>query len=658
MNNKAVAAIFTEMSELLDILGGDRYRAQAFRRAARIIADLSEPVESALTFGTLRQRRGIGDGTMTRVREILRTGSCRDLNLLRRTMPSGVRELLKIDGLGPRTVRMLYTHLRVASVDDLERAAHSGLLSRLPRMGERSVERLLAAIGDYRDRSGPLPLGQALALGGAIAAELSRLSVVQQVELTGSARRRKERVGDLDLLIACSEPTAVNDRFAALPEIREVLLRGEGRTAGRLVTGQRADLRFVEPECFGAGLHYFTGSKQHNIAVRVRGNKRGLKISEYGVFLRSNLHRVSGSQEPDVFAAVGLPFIPPELREDDGELQAAAAGRLPQLVEPRELQGDLHVHTTASVGAATARSMAGAAIARNLRYLAITDHSKSLEHGLDERRVMQQARQLRRLAEELDGLRLLAGVEVEILPDGRLDLDPEVLGQLDWVVGGVHTRLEQSREEMTERLVRAMESGVVDCIAHPLNRLIGEREPVELDLVRLLVVARQMNVALELNADPRRLDLDAPSCRQARDFGVPLAITSAARSPDELARVLLGVYTARRGWLERKDVLNAGSLEQLLERRRQRRERLSLQPASELPPLPSPRRRRRGDTSRLRAALQRRPLSPALERRLETWLRGEEDPELSVALELLSDNPLQAVFDLLQRGRAGAPKSE
>jgi DNA polymerase (family 10) len=648
MNNKEVAALFLEMSELLDIHGGDRYRAQAFRRAARIIGDLSEPVSQALQFGKLQHRRGIGEGIITRTLEILRTGQCRDLNRLRAGIPTGVRELLRIEGLGPRTVRMLYTHLRIASVDDLEQAARAGMIARLPRMGERAEERLLAAIADYRDHAGPLPLPRALEVGAAIAGELSRLPEVQQIQLTGSARRRKELVGDLDLLVACSEPLRVNDAFGELPLVREIVLRGEGRTSARLVTGQRADLRFVVAECFGAGLHYFTGSKQHNIAIRVRGNKRGLKISEYGVFLRRNLHRLSGGAEQDVFAAVGLPYIPPELREDDGEIQAAAAGRLPALIEPRDLQGDLHVHTTASVGSTTARRMAEAAAARGLRYLAITDHSRSLAHGIDERKLLQQARALRRLAAELAGPRLLAGVEVEILPDGRLDLDPAVLAQLDWVVAAAHSRLDQSREEMTARLVRAMESGVVDCIGHPLNRLLGEREPVELDLVRVLVVARNMGVALELNAG--RLDLDAGSCRQAKELRVPVVISSAARTCAELERTSLGVYTARRGWLEPGDVLNAGPLDAILDRRRHRQQRASVQVPSDLAPLPAPRVALA--SARLVRALQRRPLSRALERRLDAWLRGEEDSELNAALERLSDNPLQTVFDLLCGTRA------
>lgn len=534
-DNKAVAALFFEMADLLDIQGGERYRARAFRRAGHVLQNLDEPVGQALTFGQLTSRRGIGEGALFRIKQILRKGTCGDLERLRARVPSSVRELLELDGLGPRTVRLIHTHLGIASLAELERAALGGRLAQLPRFGARSQERLLQAIEDHRRRVGRTPLPEALRIGAALVEALGRCpgGAVLHAELAGSARRRKDLVGDLDVLVASHVPRLAGRHFAGLDQVQQVLAQGESRTAVRLHSGQRVDLRVLPPETFGAGLHYFTGSKRHNIAVRVRGNRRRLKISEHGIFSRADERRLAGAAERDVFAAIGLPFIPPELREDTGELEAAERGELPHLISRADLAGDLHVHTANSDGKASPRRMAAAAAAAGLRYLAITDHSRTMTGacGLDERRLLAQARRLRRLDRELSGLRLLCGVEVEILPDGQLDLDGEVLAGLDWVVASAHAALDQDRDTMTARLIRAMESGVVDCLGHPQNRLLGEREPVQLDLDKLLRRAGRLGVALELNADPRRLDLDAAACRKARAFGVKVVISSNAHHP-------------------------------------------------------------------------------------------------------------------------------
>jgi DNA polymerase (family 10) len=643
MDNKAIAAVFREMAELLDIQGGERYRARTFRRVSHILEELAEPVAEAMRFGALQRRRGIGEGTIARIKEILRTGTCRDLERLRARMPSAVRELLQLDGLGPKSVRLIYTHLGVGSIDELEAAARSGRLTRVPRIGAGAAERILRAIADHRRRVDRTPLAEALRVGEALVQALAAHPAVLHVELAGSARRRRDTVGDLDLLVATLEPKAVAGVFCALPEVADVLLRGTGRTSVRLTSGQRVDLRLLDPDTFGAGLHYFTGSKRHNIAIRVRGNRRGLKISEYGIFTRADERRLAGGAEVDVFAAVGLPYIPPELREDDGEIEAAERGALPRLLEEGQLRGDLNVHTRASDGQGSIRAMAEAAAALELGYLAITDHARGIQaaRGLDLLGLLAQARKVRRLDGRIGDLRLLAGVEVEILPDGTLGLAPDVLARLDWVVASVHCGLEGDAEAMTARLVRAMESGVVDCIGHPTGRLLGRREPAALDWGRLLHAARRLGVALELNASPLRLDLDAGACRQARDAGVAVAISSGAHAPEQLAQRRLGVYTARRGWLEARHVLNAGPLERLQQLRRDRLRRVAIQVPDGLPP------GERSELDLLRRALAAPPLSAEVQARLEAWLRDPDDPVVARALAELSDNPVAKAFELL-----------
>jgi len=655
MDNKAIAALFREMGELLDIRGGDPYRARAFRRVSHILEELPEPAQEALSFGTLQRRRGVGEGTVFRIRQILRTGTCADLDRLRAQMPSGVRELLQIDGLGPKSVRLIHRHLGVGSIEELEAAALTGRLARLPRFGARSADRILEAIADHRRRSGRTPLAEALRIGQSLVDGMAADPVVRHVALAGSARRRKALVGDLDVLVATLEPAAAAARFCALPEVADVLLRGEGRASVRLQGGQRADLRVLLPDTFGAGLHYFTGSKRHNIAVRIRGNKRGLKISEHGVLTRREERFLAGAAEVDIFAAVGLPYIPPELREDDGELQAAERGQLPLLVEERQLRGDLNVHTLASDGRGSLAAMARAAAASGLRYLAITDHSRGPKGGgLDERGLGLQAARIRALDGKVEGLRLLAGVEVEILPDGELALDRGLLASLDWVVAAAHHALDQDRRAFTDRIVRAVESGVVDCIAHPTGRLLRGRDGAALDLIRLLAAARRAGVALEINADPRRLDLDAAGCRRAREMGVALVIGSGAHAPDQLEQRRLGVYTARRGWLRAADLLNTLSFEELLERRRARVARASqLAGSPSVAAAPEP----TTSDSELRAALAQPPLPTWLCRQLEDWLRSPDDPAITDALADLcasrtrADNPIRLALELLWRSK-------
>ena len=649
-DNNAVAAVFGEMAELLDIRGGDRYRARTFARISRLIAELDEPVRTALEHGNLATRRGVGEGTTARIKEILRTGTCKDLTRLRAKLPSGVRELLKIRGLGPKTVRLIHTYLRVASVQELEHAARTGRLAEVPRLGPRAGDRILKAIERYYNQIGRTPLGEALRLGSELV-EGMRGAAVDQIALTGSARRFRDTIGDLDILVASNDAKLVTARFLTLPQVSDVLVHGDTRTSVLLEGGQQVDLRVVLPETFGAGLHYFTGSKAHNIAIRIRGNRRKLKISEHGIFRRiDDVRLLAGTHEEEVFAAVGLPFIPPELRENEGELEAAERGKLPQLVAISDLRGDLNVHTIDSDGAATARAMAEAALAIGLEYVAICDHANASANGLDGRALLDQVDHIHRLQEEL-GIHILAGVDVAIAPDGALGLDTEVLAQLDWVMASVDTALDQSADDMTARIIGAMESGLVDCIGHPLNRILGQREAVALDHRRLFKAASRLGVALELNSDPRRLDLDALSCREARGVGARVVVSSAAHNPHQLAQRALGVCVARRGWLEPGDVLNTRTVDDILAWRRARMRRHSItvpppRPIAQLEP-GGHEVAARDEASALQIELTVAPLSDSLCDRLHSWLRDGEDPPLAAALAGLDENPVQKAFELL-----------
>lgn len=650
MENKEVAAIFLELSELLEIEGGDRYRARAFKRAANVIEALADPVEEALKFTALEKRRGIGEGTTRRVKEILRTGTLRDLQLLRARVPTSARELLQIEGIGPKSVRILYTRLGITSVEALEAAALTGRLERLPRFGSSTCERILESIEDYRRRVDKTPLPEALRIGEMLRDAIRVHPAVALVELAGSARRRKEMVGDFDVLVATQERGRVSDACCSLPGVVGIRRRGEGRVTVRLEAGGGADFRIIDPETFGAGLHTLTGSKRHNIAIRVLGNKRGLKISEHGVLTRREERRLAGAFEVDVFSALGLPFIAPELREDDGELQAARRGALPRLVEEGELKGDLSIRTRQSDGHAALRAMVEAARDRGLRYLAVTDHSigAGRGRGLDGAALLRQAARIRKLNREWDGPRLLAGIEVEILPDGQLALEPELLATLDWVSAGVHSELDQGREEMTARVLRALESGVVDCLAHPTGRRLGARGPLRLDLERVMLAALRLGVALEVSGRPSRLDLDAASCRRARELGVPLVASSGAHAPAELADLRFALYTARRGWLEARDLLNAGPLERVLEHRARRLRRgARVAPAARLEA--DGRSAIDAESGRLGRELEAAVLPAWLRDRLERFLRTGEDAPLAAALG--AENPVRAAFAQLLHSR-------
>jgi DNA polymerase (family X) len=564
MENAEVAKVFAELADLMELTGGNPYKVRAYRQAAQVIDTLPGAVSELWRRGELTSISSIGERLAGRIGRLLETGTLADRDELASRVPPGVVELLSVEGVGPKTVAAAWRTLGITDVDALEQACRTGRLAALPRVGERRAQAILEAIRRHRmRRSTRVPLHRAVSYADSICAKLRKVPGVRRAEAAGSVRRRKETVGDLDVLVATTEPAPAMRAFCDLAEVAMVLAKGPTKATVRLRVGLQVDLRVLPPESFGAALHYFTGSKEHNLAIRTRAVHRGLELSEYGVFDREG-RRLSGEREEDVFEAVGLPWIPPELREGAGEIEAAESGKLPRLVEERDVLGDLHVHSKASSDArATLEELAEEAGRLGRRYLAITDHSRSRPLGLDEKGLAEQREEIAALGRGLTEPRLLAGVEVDILPDGSLDLPAEALAGLDWVVASIHSDFTQPAERMTDRIVRALRSGVVDVLGHPSGRRIGHRDPYEFDLQAVLEVAREAGVALEVNAMPERLDLTDKACRLAKEAGVRVAISTDTHVAAHLSNIRNGVWVARRGWLERGDVINTRPLEEL-----------------------------------------------------------------------------------------------
>ncbi len=572
MENAEIARVLSEIADVLELTGGSPFKVRAYRRAAQVVDVSPGAVSELWREGQLAELPGIGEHIAAKIGELVDTGECRDHTRLAAQVPPGVLEMLRLEGMGPKTVEAVWKRLDVVDVAALEEACRSGRILEAPRMGPTRVRGIVAAIERHRARAGRTPLHRALEYAGAILTRLRAVPGVRRAEPAGSLRRRRETVGDIDLLVAADQAVPVVRAFTQLSGVSEVLAEGPTKVSVRLRPGIQADLRVLPPESFGAALHYFTGSKSHNIALRTRAVKLGLKVSEYGVFDREG-RRLGGATEEEVFRAVGLPFIPPELREGAGEIEAAEAGRLPRLVEEEDLLGDLHVHSKASSdGRSDLVELAETGRALGRRYLAITDHSRARPLGLDVARLAEHAAAIRALDARLGGRpRLLAGVEVDVLPSGALDLPEEALRGLDCVVASIHSRFTDPAKKNTERIARALRSGMVHVLGHPTGRRIGGRDAYALDLGRILEVAREEEVALEVNAMPERLDLTDVGCRAAKAAGVPVVISSDAHDAMHLANLRYGVWVARRGWLEAKDVLNTLPLPELRRRLTRRR---------------------------------------------------------------------------------------
>ncbi|HXF96246.1 MAG TPA: DNA polymerase/3'-5' exonuclease PolX [Gemmatimonadales bacterium] len=568
VENAEVARLFRELADLLEIQGANPFRVRAYRTAARTVEELPEPVEELAQHGPARlaELPGIGEDLAGKILEIVRTGSLGALEDARRQVPRGLTELMGVRGLGPKRARALYEALGIKSLRELERAARARRIREVPGFGARTEEKILEELAARAAMGSERRVLRAVAAqyGEAYLEYLRAQPGVRQAEIAGSFRRCRETVGDLDILVDADPESGIADRFLAYPEVAEVLARGPTRCSVRLRSGLQVDLRVVPSQSYGAGLHYFTGSKPHNIAVRRLGQQRGLKINEYGVF--RGRRQIGGRTEDEVFRAVGLPWIPPELREDRGELEAAREGRLPRLVQLADIRGDLQLHTTESDGRDTLEAMAEAAEGLGYEYVAVTDHSPALRmvRGLDRAGFRRQMRRIERLNARLTKLTVLKGAEVDIRPDGSLDLDDDTLRALDLVVASVHSKLDLPERQQTERVLKALSHGTVDVLAHPTGRLLGRRPPMRLDLDRVFRAAADHGTLLEVNAQPERLDLDDLAVRAAVGMGLKLVISTDAHATVELRFMRWGVDQARRGWARPEDVANTRPLEELL----------------------------------------------------------------------------------------------
>lgn len=567
MENKDLARIFSEIADILEIREDNPFRIRSFRRTSQILENLSfNAVRAAQKdVKSLQSISGIGPGTIKKIQEVAETGQCQEHVALKAQIPAALLTLMELQNLGPKKIGQFWKALNISTLDELQTAAREKKLRGLPGVGEKSEQKILKAIEDYRRSQGRFRLDDGVEISQAMVRYLKSQAGVRRIAAAGSVRRMRETIGDIDILVTCESPSAAIDAFLRHPDVREVLAAGGTRASVILSRGLQADLRVLEDESFGAALQYFTGSKTHNVALRERARRMGYKINEYGLFRIRDNERVAGENEADLYRLLELAFIPPELREDGGEIERAQGGALPRLVELKNIRGDLHMHTLASDGKDSIESMAAAGVEAGYQYIAITDHSKALAmvQGLDEARVIEQIQKIDQMATQKPGLAILKGIEVDVLADGVLDLSDEVLSRLDVVIAAVHSRFNLSRKEMTRRICRALENRAVNILAHPTGRILKRRESYPIDMEQVICAARDNRACLEINAYPARLDLNDVHCRMAREMGALITINSDSHHRRMLRYMEYGVFTARRGWLECDDVINTYPLERL-----------------------------------------------------------------------------------------------
>jgi len=564
MKNQEIADIFGRLADILEIRGEEFFRVNTYRRVARIIEDLSADVADLVESGEILDIKGVGKGTVAGIEEYLETGGMRRYEEARKSIPKGLAELLSIPGLGPKTIGLLWHELDVKSIKSLKRTLRGKKILELPGMGPKKVENIEAGIRVYESRSGRLTLGTVLPAALATVAELREATGIDEIEVAGSIRRWRETIGDIDILALSSKPAPVIKAFTELPRVVEVLAAGTTKASVRVVDGLQMDLRVVSPSVYGAALMYFTGSQAHNVKLRGLAQSKGLKLSEYGLF--KGERRIAGRTEQDVQKKLGLEFIPPELREDRGEVEAALENELPELVELADIRGDLHVHSNYSDGHSTIEEVARAAKARGYKYVSINDHSRSLgvAHGLTIERLLEQVEEIAQVNQRVTGITVLSGTEADILSDGSLDFPDDVLEKLDVVVGSIHSGFQQSGDKITGRILSAIRNPHVDIIGHPTGRLLGTRPAYDVDLEQVMAAAADAGTALEINAYHERLDLNDINARRAAEMGVKVAISTDSHHVDQMWMMELGVRTARRGWLEPANILNTLTTKKLL----------------------------------------------------------------------------------------------
>ena len=570
MENAEVAAVFEEIANVLRILQDDpnwSFKASAYDRAKRSIESFPERLEEVCRDPErkLTDVPGVGKDLALKIKEIIETGKCQYLEDKLKNIPRSLLELLQIQTVGPQKVRLFYKELGIKTLADLEAACRGQRVRELAGMSAKSEENILRALEGLKKATGRFRLDVAFQAAERLSQHIHEFKGVEDATPAGSLRRGRETVGDLDLLVSGSRLAGLGDHLLKFPEVAQVLAKGEDKVSFRLTSGMQVDVRMLPPESYGAALLYFTGSKEHNVALRARAQRQGLKLSEYGLFRGER--NVASRTEEEVFDKLGLPWIPPALRENQGEIEAADEGKLPHLVELKDIRGDLQMHTTASDGKNTVEEMAAAAKELGYRYILITDHSKAvtIANGLDEKRAREHIKRIHAARRKLKDIEIWAGTEVDILAEGKLDYSNELLAQFDIVLASVHSRMTQPGEEMTARVVKALENPYVRILGHPTGRQILRRDPFNFDIEKVFETARKYGVILEQNANPERLDLSDRLVRLVRDKGMKIVISTDAHQPKHMQFMRYGVMTARRGWMEKKDVINTYPPEKLLE---------------------------------------------------------------------------------------------
>lgn len=559
MKNKEVARVLYAIADLLEIKE-EKFKPNAYRKAAQNIELLPEDIEKVFEQGNLEKIPGVGKNIAKKIEEFLKTGKLEYYERLKKEIPVDVEALSSIEGMGPKKIKTLYNELGIKNLSELEKAAREGKIREIKGMGEKTEKKILESIAFARKGKREL-LGVILPEAMELKALLEKK--VEMISIAGSLRRMKETVGDMDILAFSSQPAEVMDFFTSMENVEAVIAKGETKSSVRLESGIQVDLRIVPKESFGSALQYFTGSKEHNIEVRRIAVRAGCKLNEYGLFKGEK--RIAGESEEEVYRALGMDYIPPELRENRGEVEAAMAGKLPHLIEYGDVKGDLQMHTKWSDGANTIEEMVEEARKMGHEFIAITDHVGSLKiaGGMDEDEIRKQMREVEKVNEKYDDIHVFYGVEVNIMKDGSLDMGKSVLKDVDVVVAGIHSGLRMSEEEMTARMIKAMESGVVNIIAHPTGRIIQRREGIKLDFEKVFDAAKENGVVMEINAQPARLDLNDVHVKRAVEKGLKLSIGTDAHNLSNLHYINLGVAVARRGWAEKKDIINTYDIKKL-----------------------------------------------------------------------------------------------
>ena len=568
MKNREIAEIFNNVADILEIQDENPFRIRAYRKAAENIEGLAEDIEKVQKDGKLLDLSGIGKDLAGKIEEYLKTGKMEFYEKLKKGVSKPVLELMTIPGVGPRTAKLLCDKLKIKSINDLKRKASQGKVKGIPGIKEKTVTNILRGI-DFLNKSGErMSLGIALKISDEIVSELKKVPGVKKIITAGSLRRMTETVRDIDILVTSKSPKNVMKVFTRLPEIKEVLVHGP--TKSSLITKDeiQIDLRVVEPASFGAALCYFTGSTGHNIRLRKMAIEKGLKINEYGVFKVKGNKKIAGREEGEIYNALKLAYVPPEMREDRGEVELALKDKLPRLIESGDIKGDLHVHSASSDGVLSFEAIASACQDMGYKYVVIADHSKTLRiaGGLTEKDLFANIKKVRKLNKKLKNIRLLIGSEVDILDDGRLDYADSVLRELDFVIAAIHSGFKQPKEKITNRVLKAIDSRHVNMVAHPTGRLMGVRDGYEIDLEKIFKKAKATKTALEINAFPQRLDLDDKRVKRAKELGVMLGIATDTHAREQFYNMRFGVSVARRGWLEKKNVLNTFDLEGFLKK--------------------------------------------------------------------------------------------